>query len=125
MYTKVFVKNAINMTLHKNGEFGLLSNDNVLTLDSIAEAHVVCNEHNLEIVEVTDSQFYKKDVDENQVWLVELTVYQESDYEVVVDEDSLSVKELIAKLTTIDQNAITNVSSITINKMTNEIFINE
>lgn len=125
MYTKVFVKNAINMALHKNGEFGLLSNDNVLTLDSIAEAHVVCNEHNLEIVEVTDSQFYKKDVDENQVWLVELTVYQESDYEVVVDEDSLSVKELIAKLTTIDQNAITNVSSITINKMTNEIFINE
>lgn len=125
MYTKVFVKNAINMALHKNGEFGLLSNDNVLTLDSIAEAHVVCNEHNLEIVEVTDSQFYKKDVDENQVWLVELTIYQESDYEVVADEGSLSVKELIETLSTLDQNATTNVSSITLNKLTNAIFINE
>lgn len=125
MYTKVFVKNAINMALHKNGEFGLLSNDNVLTLDSIAEAHVVCNEHNLEIIDVTDSQFYKKDVDENQVWLVELTVYQESDYEVVADEGSLSVKELIETLSTLDQNATTNVSSITLNKLTNAIFINE
>lgn len=125
MYAKVFVKNSINMALNKNGEFGFLQSDNVLILDSIAEAHVVCNEHNLEIVDVTDSQFYKKEVDENQVWLTEVVVYEESDYKSIHDGENLTVKELIAKLSTLDQDAITDVSSITFNKLTNNIFVNE
>lgn len=124
MYTKVFVKKSINMALNKNGEFDLLSSNNVLTLDSIAEAHVVCNEHNLEIIDVTNSQIYKKEVDKNQVWLVEVVVYEESDKS-IHDGETLTVKELIAKLSTLDQDAITDVYSITFNKFTNDVFINE
>lgn len=125
MYTKVFVKNSINMALNKNGEFGLLSSNNVLTLDSIAEAHVVCKEHNLEIIDVTNSQFYNKEVNENQVWLVEIVTYEKSDYKTIHDGENLTVKELIAKLSTLDQDAITDVYSITFNKLTNDVFINE
>lgn len=125
MYTKVFVKNSINMALNKDGEFGLLSSNNVRTLNSIAQAHVVCNEHNLEVIDVTDSQYYKREVDENQVWLVEVIIYEESDYKSIHEGETLTVKELIAKLSTLDQDAITDVSSITFNKLTNDVSINE
>lgn len=125
MYTKVFVKNSINKALNKNGEFSLFSSNNILTLGSIAEARVVCAEHNLEIIDVTNSQVFQKKVDENQVWLVEVIVYEESDLKSIHEGNTLTVKELIAKLSTLDQDAITDVYSITLNKLTNEVFINE
>ncbi len=124
MYTKVFVKNSINKALNKNGEFGLFSGNNILALGSIAEARVVCTEHNLEIIDVTNSQFFQKKVDENQVWLFEVIVYEESDLKSIHEGNTLTVKELIAKLSTLDQDAMTDVYSITLNKLTNEVFIN-
>lgn len=124
MKTMYVVKNDVNKFLdNMHGDFRFQGMATFFNTD--VEARQECDMLNLEIVGVTELDFKTFPVEQNQCWLQEIKMYDDNDFEEIVDGDTLTVQELIDVLSNLDPNAETDIYNIVRNNVDGNIYLQD